>query len=112
MISLLAILLPLVCKAVNPAPVNPTPNPTPSQSDAWLKAWDVKSSAVDNWDGQSYRPRAITKAAAAIRKEKKRDGTPIKKHEAQRLGIIALDDIRTASMPEIYSNVLEAEHHS
>jgi hypothetical protein len=111
-ISLLSMLLPFLCKAINPEPVNPTPNPTPTQADAWTKAWRAKSAAVDNVEGDSYRQATINKAAAKIRQQHRKDGTPIKKHEAQRLAVIVLDDARVASMPELYSNILEAEHHS
>lgn len=114
-ITILSALLPLLAlckKPVNPEPVNPTPNPTPSQADAWAKAWAAKSAAADNWDGQSYRPATINKAAAKIRQQHKRDGSPIKKHEAQRLAVLALDDARSTPMPELFSNVLEIEHHS
>lgn len=114
-ISILTVLLPLLSlckKPVNPEPVNPTPQPTPTQADAWTKAWQAKSAAADNWDGSEYKQATVNKAAAKIRQQHKRDGSPIKKHEAQRLAVLALDDARTAYMADLYSNILEIEHHS
>jgi hypothetical protein len=111
--EILQVLLPLIgsCKKpVNPAPPNPTPNPSPAQSDAWAKAWHLKSVAVDNWDGSEYSPLTIKRAAAPIRKQKRRDGGPISKTESHSAAIIALDDARTTSMAELYGNVLEATH--
>lgn len=112
-ISVLTVLLPLLSlckKPVNPEPVNPTPQPTPTQSAAWTKAWAAKSAAADNWDGEGYRPATVNKAAAKIRQQHRRDGTPIKKHEAQRLAVLALDDARAATMAELYGNIIEASH--
>ena len=95
---------------MNPAPVNPTPNPTPAQASAWDKAWALKSAAVDNWDGIEYAGPTLRKTANEIRRTNRRDGTPMKKPEAQEAALIALDDARLAPMSELYSNVLEATH--
>lgn len=111
--EILQVLLPLIgsCKKpVNPAPPNPTPAPTAAQSEAWEQAWHLKSVATDNWDGSEYSPLTLKRTAAPIRKRKRRDGTPISKAEAQSAAIIALDDARTTSLAELYSNVLEATH--
>ena len=113
--AILQALLPLIgtCKKpVNPAPVNPTPNPTPAQASAWEKAWALKSAAVDNWDGTEYANPTVRKTAVQIRRTNRRDGTPMKKPESHEAALIALDDARTASMSELYSNVLEATHAS
>ena len=112
-IEILQVLLPLIgsCKKpVNPTPPNPTPNPTPAQTDAWQKAWHLKSVAVDNWDGNEYSPLTVKRTAAPIRRQHRRDGTPITKSEAHSAAIIALDDARTTSLAELYGNVLEATH--
>ncbi len=111
--EILQVLLPLIgtCKKpVNPTPPNPTRNPTPSQASAWEQAWHLKSAAIDNWDGSEYSPSTIKRTAAPIRKQKRRDGTPITKSEANAAAIIALNDARTVPMAELYSNVLEATH--
>ncbi len=112
-IEILQVLLPLIgsCKKpVNPTPPNPTPNPTSAQMEAWDKAWHLKSVAIDNWDGNEYSPQTIKRTAAPIRKQKRRDGTPITKSESHTAAIIALNDARTTSLAELYSNVLEATH--
>lgn len=111
--EILQVLLPLIgsCKKpAHPPPPNPTPNPTAAQAAAWEKAWHLKSVAVENWDGAEYSPLTIKRTAAPIRKQKRRDGRPISKAEANSAAIIALDDARTASVAELYSNVLEATH--
>lgn len=111
--EILQVLLPLIgsCKKpVNPPPPNPTPSPTPAQASAWEKAWHLKSTAADNWDGTDYSPQTIKRTATPIRKERRRDGKPMSKDESQSAAVIALDDARTSSMSELYSNVLEATH--
>ena len=111
--EILQLLLPLIgsCKKpVNPPPPNPTPNPTAAQTSAWDKAWHLKSAAMDNWDGSEYSPMTVKRTANPIRKQKRRDGTPMSKDESHLAAIIALDDARTTSMAELYSNVLEATH--
>lgn len=110
-LTILTSLLPLLsmCKQpVDPAPPNPTPNATPKQADAWAKAWHLKSAAVDNWDGDSYRPSVVTRTAAEIRKSNRRDGKRMTVRESKAAALLALDDARSASMPELYGNVMEA----
>lgn len=111
--EILQVLLPLIgsCKKpVNPAPPNPTPNPTPAQADAWAKAWHLKSAAMDNYDGEEYRPATINKTAAPIRQQKRRDnGKKISKDDARAAAIVALDDARTSELDDLYHDVLEAQ---
>lgn len=109
--TLLPMLLGLLslCKPKNPEPVNPTPNPTPVQANAWSKAWAAKSAGTDNWDGDSYKPAAVRRAAAKIRQQGRRDGKPMKKAAAEEAAILALDEGRTSTMADLYSDVLEAQ---
>jgi len=111
-LTLLPTLLSLLslCKPKNPEPVNPTPNPTPAQAAAWSKAWAAKSAASDNWDGDSYSQATLRRTAAQIRKQRRRDGKPISKADAQDAAVLALDEGRLSPMPELYGDVLEATH--
>lgn len=114
-LTILTSLLPLLgmCKPpVQPAPPNPTPNPTQAQTGAWQKAWHLKSAATDNWDGDSYKNPVVNRTAAEIRKSNRRDGKRMTVKESKAAALLALDDARTISMPELYGNVLEATHAS
>lgn len=103
-------LLGMCRKPTKPAPVNPTPQPTQQQATAWEDAWRMKSGATDNWDGQAYSDKILTRTARHIRKAKKRDGQPITKPESVEAALLALDNARLSEMPDLYHDVLEARH--
>jgi len=105
-------LLSLCKKPVNPTPPNPNPSPNSAQANAWSDAWRLKSAAVDNWDGSDYAPATLKRTANQIRKAKRRDGTPITKADAIQAAILSLDDARTSTMADLYSDVCEARHVS
>jgi len=98
-------------KPVVPAPVNPTPSPSPVQAAAWDDAWKLKSTAEGALqDDGSYSGKGFQKTVAETRKKSRRDGQKMKKSEAIEAVSAMFDDARSSTMPDLFSDVLEARH--
>lgn len=96
-----------------PAPVNPTPSPTAAQSQAWADAHKLKvnaESCADDTSELGYSGKPFNRLRAEIRRQRKRDGSPISKVEAGQAAADAFDDARRDTMVDLYHDVLEGRH--
>lgn len=104
-------LLGMCPNTVTPAPVNPTENPSPVQAAAWEDAWKIKTKAKQSAkEGGGFGGPAFNKTVAETMKKSRRDGQRMKRKEAVEAVSQMFADAAASSMPELYSDVLEARH--
>lgn len=101
-----------VCpKPVTPPPANPTANPSPVQSSAWEDAWKIKCKAKQSAkDDGTYGGPAFSRTVTETMKKSRLDGQKLKRKEAVEAVTQMFADAAASSMPELYSDVLEARH--
>ena len=104
-------LLGMCPKPVTPPPANPTENPTLVQAAAWEDAWKIKTKAKQSAkEGGGFGGPAFNKTVAETMKKSRRDGQRMKRKEAVEAVSQMFADAAASSMPELYSDVLEARH--
>lgn len=106
-------LLGMCPKPVTPAPDSKITNPTPAQSAAWEDAWKIKCKAKQSAkDDGTYGGPAFTRTVSETLQKSRLDGQKMKRRQAVEVVTKMFADAESSSMPELYSDVLEARHAS
>ncbi len=100
-----------LCKTpIPPAPAPTTPPATPDMATAWQDAWKMKYRATSAFheDIQDYDAHTLRSVARNAKREKRRDGQPIKAAEAIEIARQFLDTGRTSDLETIAAGILES----
>lgn len=106
----LAQLLELCKTPIPPAPAPVTPPATPEMANAWQEAWSMKYRATSAFhkDTQDYDAHTLRSVARRAKRQKRRDGQPIKAAESIEIARQFLDTGRTAELEVISASLLES----
>lgn len=100
-----------LCKTpIPPAPVPVTPPTTPEMATAWQDAWKMKYRATSAFqeDTQDYDAHTLRSVARHAKREKRRDGQPIRAAEAIEIARQFLDSGRTSDLETICAGILDS----
>lgn len=100
-----------LCKSpIPPAPAPVNPPTSPEMANAWQEAWKMKYRATTAFheDTQDYDAHTLRSVARHARREKRRDGQPIKAAEAIEIARQFLDSGRTSDLETITAGILES----
>ena len=111
LITFLPTLIQLLGKTpIPPAPPPVTPPTSPEMATAWQDAWKMKYRATSAFheDTQDYDAHTLRSVARHAKREKRRDGQPIKAAEAIEIARQYLDSGRTSDLETITAGILES----
>lgn len=100
-----------LCKTpIPPAPPPVTPPTSPEMATAWQDAWKMKYRATSAFheDTQDYDAHTLRSVARHAKREKRRDGQPIKAAEAIEIARQYLDSGRKSDLETITAGILES----
>ena len=100
-----------LCKTpIPPAPSPVTPPTSAEMAMAWQDAWKMKYRATSAFqeDTQDYDAHTLRSVARNAKREKRRDGQPIKAAEAIEIARQFLDNGRTSDMESMTARILES----